>query len=382
VIGVRVAYTCGVGERTSGTLHDLLRAKRAELIASWSGKVRATAASTGLLQVELLDQMPAFVDEIIVALYPADISPPPTSDSAEEHGAQRLRLGFDVAEVVREYGLLHGCIVQLAEEAGLTVSARDQAVVANWLNSGIADALSRYVKQRDLELERASAEHLAFIAHELRSPMTTARLAFHRLRRRELAAGGSTVDMLERSLRRTGEMIEGALMHSSLNLGIVPKLERVQVAAFLHDIENDAGIEAEARRITLVVSVPEDLILDADPRLLRSALSNLVFNALKFSRDGSTVTIDARSAEGRVVIQVVDACGGLPLGKTEELFKPFVQRDEDRSGYGLGLAIARQAVEAHKGTLTVHDVPGTGCVFSIALPPAGPSQPIAPGGSS
>ena len=73
------------------------------------------------------------------------------------------------------------------------------------------------------------------------------------------------------------------------------------------------------------------------------------------------------------MIQVADACGGLPLGKTEELFQPLVQRDEDRTGYGLGLAIARQAVEAHKGTLTVHDVPGTGCVFSIALPPATPS---------
>ena len=131
---------------------------------------------------ELMDQMPAFVVEIIAALNP-DTAPQPTaSDNAEEHGAQRLRLGFDVGEVVREYGLLHECIVDLAEQAGLTLTVHEQRVVAKWLNAGIADAVAQYGKQRDLELQRQASEHLGFIAHELRNPMSAAMLAFRRLK--------------------------------------------------------------------------------------------------------------------------------------------------------------------------------------------------------
>ncbi|HEX9102683.1 MAG TPA: HAMP domain-containing sensor histidine kinase, partial [Polyangia bacterium] len=68
------------------------------------------------------------------------------------------------------------------------------------------------------------------------------------------------------------------------------------------------------------------------------------------------------------VIEVQDQCGGLPPGKTEELFSPFVQKGADRSGFGLGLAIARQAAESHHGTVKVANLPGVGCVFTIDLP--------------
>ena len=69
-----------------------------------------------------------------------------------------------------------------------------------------------------------------------------------------------------------------------------------------------------------------------------------------------------------VLIEVKDHCGGLPPGSAEDMFSPFTQRGNDRSGLGLGLSIARQSVEADFGTLSVRDVPGTGCVFTISLP--------------
>ena len=65
----------------------------------------------------------------------------------------------------------------------------------------------------------------------------------------------------------------------------------------------------------------------------------------------------------KVVIEVEDSCGGLPRGSAERMFLPFVQVGEDKSGYGLGLAIARQAVEAHGGSLSAHDHPGEGCTM-------------------
>jgi signal transduction histidine kinase len=107
-----------------------------------------------------------------------------------------------------------------------------------------------------------------------------------------------------------------------------------------------------------------------DPELLGSALTNLVQNAVKFTHAGGVVVIRTAVTERTLTIEVEDECGGLPTDRADELFKPFVQRSTDRSGIGLGLAIARAAIEAHRGTLRVRNLPGQGCVFAITLPRA------------
>ena len=356
-----------MGEQSgSGNLYEVLTERRGDLIIRWSDRLRGGSAGVPLLRAELLDHMPAFIDEVIRALYPEAIPLPPSSAHAEEHGEQRLRLGFDVAEVIREYGALHECILQIAGEAGLVVSLRDQGVVARLLNAGIADAVFQYVKHRDLEFERQASEHLGFIAHELRNPLGAARLAF-RLLRGELTES-RTVERLDRNLRQTAEMIDSVLSHASLKMGVEPRLMPIALEHFLLEIEGDAELEARNKTIEMAVSAPKDLMIQADPRLLRSAISNLLQNALKFSREKSKVTLTALRADNRVTIEVADACGGLPPGKAAELFTPLVQRGEDRSGFGLGLAIALQAAEAHNGTIKVRDIPGVGCVFIIDLP--------------
>jgi len=153
-------------------------------------------------------------------------------------------------------------------------------------------------------------------------------------------------------------------------MGLGPTLAPVTVRSFLQEIEVEVGIEAQMKKIELIVEAPEELVVDADPRLLRSAVSNLVHNALKFSHELSTVAMRAEHSEGRLTIEVTDGCGGLPPGKAEELFQPLVQRGDNRSGFGLGLSIALQAAEAHNGTIRVHDMPGKGCAFVIDLPAA------------
>jgi signal transduction histidine kinase len=351
----------------SGGLFELLKEKREQLIACWGSRIKTMVASASLPRAELLDHMPAFVDEIIQALYPGAVPLPPNSARAEQHGEQRLGLGFDVAEVVREYGMLHECILEMAAEAGLDIHRRDQLMVVKWLNVGISDAVSQYIKERDLELQRQSSEHLGFIAHELRNPLGSARLAFEHLRRKELKES-RTVDMLDRGLRRTSEMIDSVLSQASLKMGVVPRLAPVALRPFLQEIEADATAEAEDKGIQMEVSAAEDMVIEADPRLLRSAVSNLLHNALKFSHERSTVVVSAGHADGRVTIEVADACGGLPPGKVEELFTPLVQRGENRTGFGLGLGIALQAAEAHNGTIKVRDMPGKGCAFILDLP--------------
>lgn len=180
--------------------------------------------------------------------------------------------------------------------------------------------------------------------------------------------------MVERGLKRTAEMIDSVLSHASLRMGVAPRLAPVAMRPFLQELEADAGIEAQAKGIEMIVLAPEDLIIEADPRLLRSAIYNLLQNALKFSHEQSTVVLSAGHSDERVTIEVTDGCGGLPPGKAEELFTPLVQRGKNRSGFGLGLGIARQAAEAHNGTIKVRDMPGKGCAFIVDLPSTATSR--------
>jgi signal transduction histidine kinase len=358
-------------------LYNVLKTGRSELIDCWSRRVQRFGEGARLSRAEILDHIPSFVDELIAALYPDALPLPALTENAAEHGAQRFRLGFDIGEVVREYGVLNECIQDLVRDAQVTVSLREQEVTGRWLNAGIANALAQYVSQRDSELQRQASEHLGFIAHEVRNPLSAAWNAFQRLRATELAAGGRAVEILERNLRRTADVIDSALTHASLKMGVSPRPQAIALDDFIREIVADAAFEAEGKGIDVVVDADSDVRIDADARLLGSAISNLLQNAVKFSRPSSRVVVRAKQADGRITIDVADSCGGLPPGKAEELFAPLVQRDENRSGFGLGLAIARQAAEAHNGTVKARDIPGTGCVFTIDLPAISAARAVA-----
>jgi signal transduction histidine kinase len=345
-------------------LATTLKSVKAQLIAAWAQRVQQELANAPIPTVELVDHMPAFVDELIETAATTGERLP--SGTAGLHGVERLRLGFDVDEVIREYGLLHECLIQAVSGTGHRLEAEEQRVIARAINRGIADAVSQYVSQRDAELERQASAHIGFIAHEVRNGLSVARMAYENMARE--AGSGSAPERLGRSLRAVAEVVDNALTQSWLRMGVVPQVQPLHVRAFLEELVPDLAAGARERVVEQQIELPPALVISADPRLLRSALSNLVTNALKFSPAGSTVTVRASLTAERLVIDVADQCGGLPPGRAEELFSPLVQRHENRTGFGLGLAIVRQAAEAHGGTVKVRDVPGVGCVFSLDLP--------------
>lgn len=349
-------------------LDSLLKSRRQELLDRWSETTRRENSADSVSHAELLDRIPVFVDELIAALNPEAIPLPAFGESALEHGGQRLSLGFNVAEIIREYGHLHRCVIDISHEAGHLIDAREQGVIARWLNSGIVHAVSQYITIRDAELHRQASEHLGFIAHEIRNPLSSASMALRLLQAGALAGGGRVVEALERNLKRTLDVIDNALDHASLRMGLTPRIERVKLRPFFEDMETETQPEAQAKNIQVSHSLAEDLAIDVDPRLLRSAVSNLIRNAIKFTSPDGAIEIRAYLHGARILIEVEDGCGGLPPGRAEDLFLPLVQRGPDQSGFGLGLAITLQAAQAHNGNVTVHDRPGKGCVFTIELP--------------
>lgn len=376
------------------SLASLLATARRELMTRWENAVREKL-TTDVERCELLHTLPHFLDEVVTSLDP--VGPPatvttvvpakvserpalgrmmtgPFSVVALEHGEQRLRLGFSVAEVVREYGIFHETILELAEAHDYAIRPIELRVLSRAISRATAGAVSEYARARDEDLQRQAAEHVAFLAHELRNPLSSARVAHDILSKRGMVGGPAEV--LGRSLTRLASLIDESLIAVRLRGKMPLRLERFAIAALVDDAIAESATDAEAKSIALVAEVPEGSMLDGDVRILRSVVTNLLRNAIKFTHEGEQVVVRVTRdvVDDLVRIEVEDTCGGIPAEKLEGVFTPFVQVGKDRSGFGLGLAIARQGVEAHGGTLSARNSE-RGCVFAITLSPRLPNGP-------
>jgi signal transduction histidine kinase len=353
-------------------LSGLLAARRAEILERWTQRIGREHTDKELSRGELWDHLPYFFDEVLAALRAeeglSDNVPATTGGTASAHGSQRLRVGFDLAEVIREYEILTECILEEAEAIGGSISTRQFRRVLRLLNAGRVEALSAYVDRRDTEIARAHSQHVAFVAHELRSPLMNAVMAAAALRKKARPEDEWALGVLARNLTALRELTDQVLTAERLAGRVQLRLEPLDLRALLDQLVNETRGGAEQRQIELVVSAPDALPFRGDGRLLRSAIGNVLGNAVKFTQEGGSITVRAERHPNRVVVEIEDSCGGLPEGDAAELFEPFVQRSENRTGFGLGLAIVKQALEAHGGRVSVRNLAGKGCVFSLVLP--------------
>ena len=137
--------------------------------------------------------------------------------------------------------------------------------------------------------------------------------------------------------------------------------------SIFEDAEAQVVPDADAKGIALQTRIGTDRSVDVDARFIRSAVRNLLRNAVKYTPKG-TVEMRGTIANGLLSIEVEDCCRGLPPGYVEKAFAPFVRMAHDQSGFGLGLAIAKQAVDAHRGAIRIQNLPGKGCIFVLEIP--------------
>ena len=290
------------------------------------------------------------------------------NDSAALHGHDLLRHGFTIAQVVHGYGDVCQIVTELATETNAAITADDFHVFNRCLDDAIAGAVTAYSKQSHTDLAYEGTERRGVFVHELRNLLHGATMSFEVIKRGTVGLSGSTGAMLARCLSGLSALVEASLAEVRLESG-APRLERILVAEFIEEREVEAKLQAEGSNHALSVGrVPPNLAIDADRQLLASAVSNLLQNAFKFTPAGGTISLLTRATADRIFIDICDECGGLPPGTAEDLFRPFAQASSDRSGLGLGLLIAQRAVRANGGEISVRDIPGTGCVFTIHLP--------------
>jgi signal transduction histidine kinase len=302
------------------------------------------------------------------------------AQSALLHGAELRQAGFTVAQVVHGYGDVCQAVTELAIELGSPISADEFKTLNRCLDEAIAQAVTEYARQIDLSHPSGTARH-GFFVHEQRNLVHNAILAFEVLKTGTVGIGGSTGKVLGRNLIALRDLIDRSLVEVRLEAGL-HRRERVMLGHVVEESGLAATIEAEARGLQLTVSpVEPGVAIEVDRQLIAAALANLLQNAFKFGRaNGHVVLRTDTTTAGRVLIEVEDECGGLPPGRAEDLFRPFAQRSTDRSGLGLGLAIARESLAVNGGEIRARNLPGRGCVFTMELPrlAGGPAAAIGP----
>lgn len=371
-------------------MYQFLIDNRVELIARCRTKV-AQRAPFGTSHEELDYGVTVFLDQLIRTLQVEATSEPTRSrkvsgpagggkpvlseisESATLHGRELLQHGFTVDEVVHDYGDLCQAISDLAFERGEIIDASEFRTLNRCLDNAIANAVTEFGYQRDFAVAEKQAvalnERLGFFAHELRNQLGTATLALSIIKQGSVGISGATGGILERSLVGLANLIDRSLAEVRMTAGLPVHNRLYPLADFIEEIRLSASLEADTKECVLTVSQVDPLLaIDADRDLLLSAVGNLLQNAFKFSPPHSEIVLNAYAVADRILIDVEDHCGGLPSGDAEKMFLPFVQEGTNTSGLGLGLSISRRSVEANQGRLSVRNIPGSGCVFTIDLP--------------
>jgi len=368
-------------------LEEFLRENRDELIERCRARVVKRRAP-GPTPAELQHGVPVFLDQLIEALSaeirnaenePAethaggrDRSQRSMSGSAAKYGRALFEQGVLVDQAIRGYGDLCQAITELATEKQAPIEAREFRMLNGCLDDAIADAVTDFARERDLRIADRSAlesnERIGVLAHEMRNFLNTAMLAQSVIKAGTVGPVGATGNVLDRSLIGLRDLIDRSLSEVRSNSEAVPRIQAVSVARFIEGIRASAILEANSRDLVFdVPSVDPSIYMDIDENSLASAVGNVLQNAFKFTRPHSEVDLVASASADEVFITVADRCGGLPAGFVERAFVPFTQAGGDRSGVGLGLTIARRAVEDNGGAIELEDIPGTGCVVRIRL---------------
>jgi len=238
-------------------------------------------------------------------------------------------------------------------------------------------ALVRFTRSAQ-RLADLQMNFVAGVSHELKTPLTAIHTAAYNLRGK-LAQNPAQVErygeLIQKESGRLKELVEQVLQFASANAGrVIHEREPVSVEQVIEETVEMSRPVIQAAHCTVEKTVDEGLpeVL-ADPLALKSALQNLVANAVKYgAKEESWVGISASQADGAVEIRVADRGPGIPEEEQKHIFDPFFRGkkalQDQVHGTGLGLNLAKRVVEAHGGTIRVESEEGRGAEFIVRIP--------------
>jgi two-component system phosphate regulon sensor histidine kinase PhoR len=361
-------------------LATLIRRERDTLLAEWRHEVRCFAVAHELDVPTLNDHIPDLLEELADELeaHKEESMVGELKKNSVVHGLDRLRLGFDVEEVVAEYNALRGVIQDLIERHDLSLRGPVNRTINRVIDMSIGLAVKTYAAQKALEIQQRREEHLAFVAHDLRSPLAAIAMAAKLLEATvpDVAKDERAAALLETMHRNVGRLnslvVKVVQEEVNLKAKLNERVERreVNLRELVEALVKDLRPLADASNLKLINEIPEGLSARADAGMLSLIFQNLISNAIDYTPNGE-VTVGARAGGGSDAVEcwVGDNGAGIPADRLEKVFDKLESDPNRRSGMGLGLAIVEQFVEAHGGRVSVESEPGWGSTFRFTIPP-------------
>ena len=244
------------------------------------------------------------------------------------------------------------------------------------VTTGVVTLLQDVTRFKNLDL--AKSEFIATVSHELRTPLTSLSMSVDILsqgvlgavtdKQRELL--GAAKDDCERLRKLVKELLDMSKLESGK---YETKKEELVLQRIIDDALRPLRLPFREKQIDLEVWTESDLPpVIADAQQMAWVVTNLVNNALRFTESGGRVTVHARRDDATVRVSVSDTGKGIPADAQESIFDKFVQlkgsKETTPGSVGLGLAIAREVVEAHGGKIWVTSEPGKGSTFFFTIP--------------
>lgn len=350
--------------------------RRDELLDDWRTQVRRLPGAADLDLPTINDEVPqlleSLAEELIRHSEEADAE---VRALSAEHGLLRWRAGFDVTEVVSEYNILRCCLQEHAERNGLMLFGKAAQIVNTVFDEAVGRAVKAFETMMTIELRHRHEEHIAFVLHDLRTPLEALSLATT-LMDRSLPSDAknspieSALSVLRANIDRLNNQIRNVLQGSKgIGRTFEPQFTMLNLRQQVDKMIHDLGPIVQLSQTRIVNEVPADVEVYSETRLLDQVIQNLLSNAVKFTPQG-TVIIGARIQEdGSMTCWVTDTGKGIAPDNLERVFERFetVASSEQR-GIGLGLTIVKEIVELHEGEITVESQLGKGSTFKFRIP--------------
>jgi signal transduction histidine kinase len=362
---------------TVAHLADVYAGSQEEIVDEWRLQVGDLLRERHLDKPTLTDHMPDLVAEITRDLElnrDGPIAAEQTRGSPPVHGVQRFHDGLDVGEVVGEYNLLRAAFLTVAERHDLYLVGEAARIINRRIDEAVRLSVMAFAAQQALMRKEQEDEHLAFVAHDLRTPLNAVCLLVEQLRsgldETTIGAAGNLFGILQRNLERMNDLItkvlEMKLAPSGNGSSFQPERRTFELWPLVQRLIVDLQSVASKHDIKVVNEIPHSLTMFADAGLMSQVFQNLLGNSFKYAARGRVVV--SACEEGDSVNCVVEDNGtGIPLEMLSKVFDKLAT-DPEREGTGVGLTIVKQIVEAHGGSVSAENAQGSGATLRFSIP--------------
>lgn len=265
-----------------------------------------------------------------------------------------------------------------------TVPVRDgSGRLTHWVGM-LTDVHEKKVLEAELhQAVRRRDEFLATLAHELRNPLQALRQAHYVVRAPQATQDvrDRMLDVMERQIELLARFTDGFLDFNSVRWNTMALLPtNITLQALVQGVADSMEAALRDRSVTLAVQVNDpDCVLSVDAVRMSQALSNVLANAVKYSRPGGRIELRAWCEEGTGIFEVVDWGCGIEPDRMSQIFELFARAPgaiaTAREGFGIGLAVTRHIALLHGGTIHAHsDGPGCGSRFTLRIPLVAPPR--------